>query len=97
MKVFVVLSVVLAVATAAPGMQNVQDGETNTLRKAMANCLNSEDTITCLSVKGITALNRAARSANIDILPGVSFSRYDPLSFDTITSHVQVYLKKKTI
>lgn len=75
MKVFVVLSIVLAVAYAAPGATNV-DGDSNTFRKAMASCLNSEDTITCLSVKGITALNRAARSANIDILPGVSFSRY---------------------
>lgn len=75
MKVFVVLSVVLAVASAAPGVSNV-DGESNTFRKAMANCLDSEDTVTCLSVKGITALNRAARNANIDILPGVSFSRY---------------------
>lgn len=84
MKVFVVLSVVLAVATAAPGINNVQDGDTNTIRKAMANCLNSEDTITCLSVKGITALSRAARSANIDILPGVSFSRYDSNHLMTI-------------
>lgn len=75
MKVFVVLSVVLAVATAAPGVSNVE-GESNNFRKAMASCLNSEDTVTCLSVKGITALNRAARNANIDILPGVSFSRY---------------------
>lgn len=78
MKVFVVLSVVLAVASAAPGVTNV-DGESNTFRKIMANCLNSEDTITCLSVKGISALNRAARSADIDVLPGVSFSRYKPI------------------
>lgn len=73
MKVFVVLSVLIAVAVAAPGV--TVDGESNTFRKAMANCLNSEDTITCLSVKGITALHRAARASNIDILPGVSFSR----------------------
>lgn len=74
MKVFVVLSVLLAGAFAMPGI-NQMEGETNTFRKAMASCLDSEDTITCLSIKGITALNRAARSANIDVLPGVSFSR----------------------
>lgn len=74
MKVFVVLSAVLALAVAAPGVNSVNDN-THSLRKIVANCLNSDDTLTCLSVKGITALNRAARSTNIDILPGVSFNR----------------------
>lgn len=71
MKVFVVLSAVLAVAVAAP-----TNDDTSTFRKLFSNCLSSEDTVTCLTIKGITALNRAARSANIEILPGVSFKRY---------------------
>lgn len=74
MKVFVVLSAVLAIACAAPGANSVND-ESTSFRKMFANCLGSEDTVTCLSVKGITALNRAARSASLEILPGVSFQR----------------------
>lgn len=73
MKVFVVLSAVLAIAAAAPGVNSVDDS--SSIRKMIANCLGSEDTVTCLSIKGITAINRAARSANIEILPGVSFQR----------------------
>lgn len=77
MKVFMVLSAVLAVAVAAP-----TNDESSTFRKLFSNCLNSEDTVTCLTIKGITAMNRAARSANIELLPGVSFKRYSffPLS-----------------
>ena len=74
MKVFVVLSAVLAIACAAPGVNSVND-ESSSFRKMLGNCLGSEDTVTCLSIKGITALNRAARSANIEILPGVSLQR----------------------
>lgn len=74
MKVFVVLSAVLAIAVAAPGVNSINDDSVS-LRKMFANCLNSEDTLTCLSVKGITALNRVARSPSIDLLPGVSFNR----------------------
>lgn len=76
MKVFVVLSAVLALAVAAPGVSNVADDSSTSFRQMLANCLTSEDTLTCLSVKGITSLNRYARSASIDLLPGVSFSRY---------------------
>lgn len=72
MKVFVVLSVLLAVAFAAP-----TNDDSSTFRRLFSNCLNSDDAVTCLTIKGITAINRAARSANIDILPGVlSFQRY---------------------
>lgn len=77
MKVFLVLSAVLAIAVAAPGATgaNSVHDDTSSLRKMIANCLNSEDTVTCFSVKGITALNRAARATNIEVLPGVSFQR----------------------
>lgn len=72
MKVFVVLSAILAIAAAAPGAHHE---ESSTFRKMIANCLGSEETFNCLSVKAITALNRAARSSNIELLPGVSFAR----------------------
>lgn len=78
MKVFVILSVVLAVAFAAPGVKFVDSNEESpSLRKIVSHCVNSEDILTCLSVKGITALNRAARSPSIEVLSGVSFNR-DP-------------------
>lgn len=72
MKVFVVLSTILAIGVAAPGAHH---DESSTLRKMIGNCLESEETLTCLSIKAITAMNRAARSSNIEILPGVSFAR----------------------
>lgn len=75
MKVFVVLSAVLALAVAAPGINSADDYTQSSIKGIFANCLNNEDTLTCLSIKGITALNRAARSSSIDIMPGVSFNR----------------------
>lgn len=74
MAVFVVLSVVLALLIAAPGVNSVDNA--SIFRKFFANCLASDDIVTCLSIKGITALNRAARSTKIEILPGVSIRRY---------------------
>lgn len=71
MKAFIVLSAILAIAAAAPTNE-----EPTSIRKMVANCLESDETFTCLSIKGITALNRAARSASIDLFPGVSFQRY---------------------
>lgn len=75
MKVFVVLSAIVALAVAAPGVNSVSD-DSSSLKKMLAHCFDSEDTVTCLSVKGISSFYRAARSASIDILPGVSFNRY---------------------
>lgn len=72
MKVFVVLSAILAIAAAAPGAHH---DESSTFRKMVGNCLSSDETLTCLSVKAIAALNRAARSSNIEVLPGLSFAR----------------------
>lgn len=72
---FVALSVVLALALAATGVNS--DEIPSTFRRMLANCLASDDTMTCLSVKAIMALNRAARTAKIDILPGVSIRRYE--------------------
>lgn len=78
MKVFVALSALLAVAVAAPGLNSIETAEdtSSSLRKIVSNCFSNEDVLTCLSIKGITALNRATRSAKLDLLPGVSFTRY---------------------
>lgn len=74
MKVFVVLSAIFALAVAAPSVS--ENSDASSMRKILASCLENDEMFTCLSVKGITALNRAARSANIDVIPGVSFNRY---------------------
>jgi hypothetical protein len=68
MKVFIVSTMLLACAFAVPVENNVF--------KFFGGCMESEDYTTCLAVKGITALNRAARAANIEIVDGVSFVRY---------------------
>lgn len=70
MKASIVLSVILAV-----GVSVSTNDEPKSFRKMFEYCLNSGDTLTCLSVKGISALNRAARSTNIKIIPGVTFER----------------------
>lgn len=84
MKVFVIVSIVLLVgcATAAPSSQErsieSESGSTFLLAsRFLGPCLEEEDMATCLAVKGITALNRAARSSSIDIISGISFKR-DP-------------------
>lgn len=75
MQVLVVLSVVLALIIAAPGVNS--DEIPSTFRRMIANCMASEDTMSCLSIKAIMALQRAARTPKIDILPGVSIRRYE--------------------
>lgn len=76
MKVFVTLSMLLAVAFAAPGViDNQVNSGNNGLTGVFGNCIESGDITTCLAVKGITALNRAARSANIELIPGLQFVR----------------------
>jgi hypothetical protein len=69
MKVFIVSTMLLACAFAVP----VENG--NNVFKFFGQCFESEDYSTCLAVKGLTALNRAARAANIEIIDGVSFVR----------------------
>lgn len=80
MKVFVVLSMILAVAIAAPGVidNQVQSEDASVgggVAKFFGNCADSDDMTTCLAVKGIAVLNRAARSQNIEILPGLTLTR----------------------
>uniref|UniRef100_A0A1I8Q161 Protein osiris 14 n=1 Tax=Stomoxys calcitrans TaxID=35570 RepID=A0A1I8Q161_STOCA len=83
MKVFAIASVCLLVASCARAAPSVQDNKIDTestfsrAARYLGSCFESEDMTTCLAVKGITALNRAARSQNIELVNGVSFKR-DP-------------------
>jgi len=74
MKVFLVSTMLLAVAMAAPGlMDNQVESDNSIVSKIFQSCSESGDLTTCLAVKGISALNRAARSNNLEIIPGVTF------------------------
>lgn len=79
MKVFIVSTMLLAVAMAAPGVMDnkVQQGteDASFMSRFVGNCADSGDVTTCLAIKGITALNRAARSNNLEIVSGISFVR----------------------
>ncbi|XP_037943417.1 uncharacterized protein LOC119676252 [Teleopsis dalmanni] len=85
MKVFAIATVSLLVVScvyAAPSVQDNKIESDNTFARAakyLGSCFESDDMTTCLAVKGITALNRAARSNNIELMNGVSFTR-DPAS-----------------
>lgn len=81
MKVFAIASACLLVAScafAAPSIQDNKIENDSTFSRAaryLGACLESEDMATCLAVKGITAMNRAARSNNIELINGVTFKR----------------------
>lgn len=78
MKVFVLLSLV-ALSAAAPSVMdnkiNSGDGFLDVTTKMIASCADSNDKVTCFALKGVNALNRAARSQNLELLPGVNFVR----------------------
>lgn len=76
MEVFVVLSAVLTcvLAAVAPGVNSFDNP--SIFRRTVDKCMASNDTMTCFSVKGILALNRAARSTKIEIIPGISIQRF---------------------
>lgn len=78
MKVFVVCAILIAGAFAAPNIQDNKVDDNSSYSRAarfIGNCMEREDVTTCLAIKGITALNRAARSNHIEIVSGVSFTR----------------------
>lgn len=77
MKVFIVSTMLLAVAMAAPGVMDnkVQSEDASFMSRFVGNCADSGDVTTCLAIKGITALNRAARSNNLELVSGISFVR----------------------
>ncbi|XP_070507762.1 uncharacterized protein Osi14 [Chironomus tepperi] len=79
MKVFIVSAMILACAFAAPGVidNRVESDSSNKMMQYFGSCFDNEDITTCLTVKGIAALNRAARASNIQITKGVVLTR-DP-------------------
>lgn len=81
MKVFVVSVMLLGSVLAAPGIMDNQvhsdDTKPSYMSQFVGNCADSSDMMSCLAIKGITAMNRAARSQNIELVPGVTFVRYD--------------------
>lgn len=80
MKVFIAVFALLvasAVAAPAPAEESSSSSGLGMAFRYFGSCLESDEMGTCFAVKGITALNRAARANNIEIVPGVTFSR-DP-------------------
>lgn len=76
MKVFIVSALLVAAAMGAPSVvDNKVQNSAGVMSKIFGNCFDGEDVTTCLAIRGITALNRAARSNDIEILPGVTFKR----------------------
>lgn len=76
MELFVVLSAALSLALAGAKFDSADNSIS--FQSIIAECLDSNNTVTCLSIKGITALNRAAQSEKkFEILPGVSIRRYE--------------------
>lgn len=77
MKVFIVSAMLFAAALAAPSvLDNQQQSQApNSFAAVFGHCAESDDVTACMAIKGITALNRAARSANLEILPGIAFVR----------------------
>lgn len=76
MKYFVVIALIVSAVAAAPGA--VEDEQSNSIKPVVQyfkSCLDSSDIGTCVAVKGISILNRAARAASIEILPGITFSK----------------------
>ncbi|XP_019540195.2 uncharacterized protein LOC109411175 [Aedes albopictus] len=80
MKVFIAVFALLvasALAAPAPADESSSSSGLGMALRYFGSCLESDEMGTCFAVKGITALNRAARANNIEIVPGVTFSR-DP-------------------
>jgi hypothetical protein len=81
MKVICLVLLVSASAFAAPGIMDNQvesDSGMSKMFSYFGSCMDgSSDLTTCLAVKGITALNRAARAQNLEIMSGISLAR-DP-------------------
>lgn len=79
MKVFIVSAMILACAFAAPGVIDNRvesDSSSNKMMQYFGSCMENDDISTCLAVKGIAALNRAARASNIQVAKGVILTRY---------------------
>lgn len=78
MKVFVIVAVLIASTLAAPGVidNQVESDSSSKMMQYFGSCSESEDLMSCLAIKGITALNRAARANNIKITEGITLARF---------------------
>jgi hypothetical protein len=94
MKVFIVSAMLFACAIAAPGVYDNKvesDSSSNKMMQYFGNCMDSDDITTCLAVKGITALNRAARASNIQVAQGFVLAKW--VSDDKINDKIKVLRK----
>jgi hypothetical protein len=79
MKVFAIIAVLIVSTLAAPGVIDNKIESDSSMSKMMqyfGGCADNEDFTTCIAVKGITALSRAARASNIKITEGITLARY---------------------
>lgn len=74
-----VLIAVLGLAVAAPNdLENEveQSSPFDRFARMLSACVgNGDDVTSCLAIKGITALNRAARMKEVQVFNGVQFER----------------------
>lgn len=73
MKVFIISAMLVAAAMAAPSVIDNKvetDSSSNKMMQYFSSCFDADDTTNCLAVKGIAALNRAARASNIQVGAG---------------------------
>lgn len=98
MKVFVIVAVLIVSALAAPGVIDNKiesDSSVSKMMQYFGGCADNEDFTTCLAVKGITALSRAARASNIKITEGITLARYRNLKKNTVKNEKQLNVQKK--
>lgn len=75
----------LALSSAAPSIELEQNVESNEVvpqapwerfARMISSCADGkEDMVSCMAVKGVSALNRAARMQEVNIFSGVHFER----------------------
>lgn len=85
MKVFIIAAVLFASALAAPGVIDNKIESDSSMSKVMqyfGSCYDNEDMVSCLAIKGITALNRAARASSIKVTEGITLARYLKAQYD---------------
>ncbi|KAJ8684356.1 hypothetical protein QAD02_020148 [Eretmocerus hayati] len=81
---YITLTLLIASAFALPTAEDQLD------------CLKqNEDTFNCMAVKAVSALNRAARSADVSIFEGVTFVRDTPMERDSRSLKSETELLKE--
>lgn len=81
MKLMWILSLYIVAVIAAPSNTDTMSEEQSSSYKPIVqfirSCFDSNEIGTCLAVKGISVLNRAARAQSIEVIPGITFSKKD--------------------